>query len=143
MKKNDYIKKNLINFYSKILLKHNIKSEEDLKTALDSGEIDLEEFYIDLNKVISPKKHQEALDQNPDHISINGKEKDIRYDYDSKTKEFSANVQIDIEDLNQLALIPTLPSGRVITLEISKDKNSPILFRGKSLTELKQKAKSL
>ena len=138
MNTNDYIKKNIANFYTQILLKHGITSEEELTEAINSGKISIDDFKINIDKIISPERQREVEEQNPDFIDLNGKSRKVDYAYNPSTKEFSANILITINELNNLTSAPTLPSGRTLTLKVSKDLGGPVLFTGQNLEELKK-----
>jgi len=143
MTNNDYIKKSIINFYTKVLLKHGIYSVDEVERAIEDGRINMNDFLLDLDKIIPPQKQQEILEQNPDSVEIGNRKAKVEYDYDSETKEFSAKVNLLLKELSEITHLPSLPSGRTITFEVSRNESGPILFSGNSLEELKQKSETI
>jgi len=131
------------NFYKERL--GQISSKKELKEALEKGEVNLE---LDLDDLISPKKREEILKNNPDEIEINQKKYPVEYMYspwEEEDERFKAKIEIPYEEVFKLSEIPTLPSGRFLSMKVifPSEKNFSLTetFEEKDLKELKEKVK--
>jgi len=132
----------LKDFYKEKL--KNISSKKELEEALKKGEINLE---LNLDDFISPEKREEILRNNPDEIEINQKRYPVEYVYSpwEEDERFKAKIEISYEEIFKLSEIPTLPSGRFLTMKVifPSEKNFSLTktFEERDLKELKEKVK--
>ncbi|MFH2105357.1 MAG: hypothetical protein ABII72_03935 [Parcubacteria group bacterium] len=129
----------LIAFYQEKL--GGISSQAELQKALTSGALDL---GLDPDDFIPAEKREEIKRDNPDEVMIGGKQYSIEYKYTAawygEKEKFSAAVKIELADIIHLSEVPTLPSGRELTIDAS-DKDGGWYFSGTDLADVKERSR--
>ena len=122
-----------------------ISSKKELEEALKKREVNLK---LNLDDFISLEKIKEILENNPDEIEINQKKYPVKYTYspyEEENERFKAKIEIPYEEIFKLSEIPTLPSGRFLSIKVifPSEKNFSLTetFEERDLKELKEKVK--
>jgi len=117
----------------------NISSRRALEEVLERQGLDLE---LKLDDFLSEEIREHLLQENPDSIEILGRAHPVSYRYDGLKDGFSAWVKITVEEIFKLDEIPSLPSGRTLSVAVvDKEDAKYILASGKDLKELRQRVK--
>jgi len=91
-------------------------------TAEEAKKLDLNLTDGDVGKILGimdyPAIREKIFLENPDAVSINGVEYQIKYSRSFWEEKFEASIEIDQKDIFEISLenIPVLPSGRELTL---------------------------
>lgn len=134
---NIFTRNDLKEFYKTQL--HGISSKQEMFKAIQEGKINLE---LNINEYVSPEHLEEILRNNPDTITLDGKEYQVAYEYDNQKKEPRASITMLVKDVLNFQEVPQLPSGRLLALKVlEQEDSSKVLFESDNISEARQKAR--
>ncbi len=117
-----------------------IGSRKELEAALAAGTLDL---TVKLDEYIPAEVREQVIRDNPDTVQIGDATYSVIYaDSGYGADRFSARIRIPASQMFSLSDMPTISSGRAITIEVlDKEGSTSKQFEGKDLDELKKRSR--
>jgi HrpA-like RNA helicase len=113
-----FSERDLLDFYQKRFQRSDVSSIRALMNEVKNSNLDI---IFDISTIISHQKQKEILENNPDEILIGTRKFPVTYYFDPNNLERLASVSFTSPEIFEIGDIPTLPSGRALTIKFTLD----------------------